>query len=738
MVAIFAVLVLAALAIAVGLSVIDQGTRQVDDAARDANVAHLVVAGDRQGVEQAAADPELTDTSGPYGAANVVFRFDGGGEDVRLVALDDPEIAVSRPLQRGGRWLDPDRDDEVVLDHSAAVDLGVEPGDQVTFVRGADTTTFTVVGDAIDLTDCGFPQCDPIRAFVSTSGLARVGGPEYWLLHARLADASLADAAASRLLTTVSGIGGTESWPDTRGDFLAVDRIFGRFITVFGLFVLVASCIVVAGSMVVRMTARRREIGLLEAVGCTNRQVTVALLVEHLLIGLAAAVVGWLLAGFLSPALQIGVADVIGASSPAWPLQTLVVTGVVFALIVTAATVVPAWRAGRVPVSDVVRDVPPQTLSRLARRIAGLPRRLGALGVHEAAARPGRSLLAALAVALAVVSAIVANGFIATIGEAIDSPARVGDAWDAAVAPAEGTSPQSVEAVLAATPEVASWYSETSRRSTIGDEVFLTQAIGGDPEAARMEIGAGRPIEQPGEAIIGYGMVNRFGIGVGDTVSFFAGAVPLTVTVTGWYRETEDSGEILLYRLEQLQAADPGVVPEIYRVTAVPGTSPQALADALSGRLGDAAEIEPFEVDVEALDVFSAVLWLVALVVGAVAAANLLSVMLTSTRESARTIGVEQALGFTPRQLIGHGAVAAAAVAVLGAVVGVPAGLWLLRVMGDAVTSQMGIGPGFGTYPPALTVVLFAIVAVAVAAVLGAFAARRLATQPASDLVRWD
>ena len=129
---------------------------------------------------------------------------------------------------------------------------------------------------------------------------------------------------------------------------------------------------------------------------------------------------------------------------------------------------------------------------------------------------------------------------------------------------------------------------------------------------------------------------------------------------------------------------------------------------------------------------------LIAFVVGLVAAANLLSVMLTSTRESARTIGVEQTLGLTPRQLVGQGAVAAGALGLVGVAVGVPFGLWLFRVMSDAVTSLIGAGPGFGRYPSVVTLSVLGLVALAVAALLGALATHRLATRPASELVRWE
>jgi putative ABC transport system permease protein len=129
---------------------------------------------------------------------------------------------------------------------------------------------------------------------------------------------------------------------------------------------------------------------------------------------------------------------------------------------------------------------------------------------------------------------------------------------------------------------------------------------------------------------------------------------------------------------------------------------------------------------------------LIAVVIGFVAAANLLSVMLTSSRESARTIGVQQTLGLTPRQLVGHGAVAAASIGIVGSAVGLPLGLLVYRMMSDSVTSLIGAGPGFGRYPSIILLVSFGVTAVALAALLGALATRRLAMKPPAELVRWE
>ena len=185
--------------------------------------------------------------------------------------------------------------------------------------------------------------------------------------------------------------------------------------------------------MAARLVERRREIGLLGAVGFTPRQVSSALLLEHLTLGLVAALAGWFLAGFLAPKLQLGIGAALGPQGPAWTLLGLVVTALVISVILTLATLVPAHRAARRPVTDVLRDAPSERASRLTRRLAGVPRRLSMLGVRDVASRPGRAALTALAIAVAVVGAVVSFGFIGAVDTARADTARVGDPWDVTV-----------------------------------------------------------------------------------------------------------------------------------------------------------------------------------------------------------------------------------------------------------------------------------------------------------------
>lgn len=733
----FGVLVLAAVGMAAGLEVSRQGAPVLDAAADEANVAHLVLKGDADVIESVAADPEVEAWSGPFATIDELeLLVDGEVVPMAVTALDDPDIEVHRPLMQSGDWAT--GPDEIVLDRSVATDLGVGLGDTVTFRIDDTTTDLEVVGTAVSFTDCFYPQCEPGWSWVTTDGLARFDAPDAvfaqgWL---RFDDPAQADPFVQRQAAAgIEGISGTESWVDTREDFLTLDRVFGSFVAAFGVFVLAVAAVVVAGSMAMRIVARRREIGLLGAVGCTPRQITSGLLVENLGVGAVAAVAGWFLAGFLTPALQLGLGRTLGPQDPSWSAVGLLVCLLAISVLLFAATVVPAVSAARRPVTDVLRDVPRDRVSWLTRRTGAVPARLSLLGVREVASQPTRGTLAALAIAVAVVGTLVSVGFIGAVEAVAADPAMAGDPWDVAVLPGDVPRDE-VEAVLDTTPGAGTWFSEVSRRSTLDEGAFLSVAIGGDPDAAAYQIAEGRSMRAAGEGIAGYGFLERFGVSVGDEVEVLAGTTPVTVEIVGWYRETEDSGEVLSYRLETLAEAEPGVVVDGYRISATDGVPPTDLGDALAARLGPRVRVEILDTGVEDLEPLMMVLRLIALVLMLMAGTNLLSTLLTSSRESAGRIGVELAIGFTPRQVKAQGAASGAALGVVAAVVGVPLGLWIFRTMSDAVSTGLGVGPGWMPAPSPLASAVLVVGAVAVSAGLGALAVARVARRPASDLVR--
>ena len=167
-----------------------------------------------------------------------------------------------------------------------------------------------------------------------------------------------------------------------------------------------------------------------------------------------------------------------------------------------------------------------------------------------------------------------------------------------------------------------------------------------------------------------------------------------------------------------------------------PGSDPAAVGAALAERVGPDARAEVLDTGRADIEPLMIVLRAIAAVLFLTAGINLLSTLLTSSRESARRTGVELAIGFTPRQLIGQGAVAGAALGLVATVIGIPLGLGVFRILADIVSRSIGVGPGWMPAPGIAPISIIAGTAIVLSAALGAVAVQRIATRPAADLVR--
>jgi putative ABC transport system permease protein len=746
------VLAVASFGVCAGLMVSGRDPGRLDRVAAQANVADVVVRSGEAGrggpsglaaatLPGVAAVPGVRSAVGPLPdistdvvATSAAVPRSGQTVSAEMTALDDPRVPVNRPLLDSGRWVG--AADEIVLEHSFAVRERLRPGSTVDLRGAAGARRYRVVGTATDLTDCGYPQCPTARMFTTTAGmrhLAPTTGAVYWL-----DTSSRPDAVVTALLARYGTGISTNTWPGTRGDLLIVDRLVGRFVSAFGLFLLVASAVVVASSTATRMVERRRDIALLGAVGLTRRQVGAALMIEEGTVAALAGAAGWLAACLVAPRMRPA-PPVLGEAATAFPLLDLLVAlGLLVGLLIIA-TAAAIWRAARRPFVELTRDAPPEPRG-LARALTGrVPGRLSLLGLAPVGARPDRAALRCLAVVVALVGGITAAGFVSAVGADDRSPARTGDPWNVSVSSDSAgrpPSPAAVEAALRATPGVAGWYTETDRIASVDGVTFRARALGGDEPGYR--IGAGRLPRAPGEVALGYGLVRQLGLDVGRTFQARMGTRTLTLHVVGWYSETEDTGHILAMRLADLRVIEPTAGPERYLVVARAGVSTDGLVEALRGRLPSGVEPTASTGTIGGLSALRVSTGAIALLLGMVAGANLFASLLTSNAESSRTTGIQRALGFTGRNLVAQGFVGAAALGLAAAVVGMPGGLFAYTRLADALNESIGIGPGVARLPGVPIQAALALVAVIGCGALGAAAAHRENRRPIPDLLRWE
>ena len=264
---------------------------------------------------------------------------------------------------------------ETVLNRAAArttFEENVSVGDEITVRRSDETWNLTVVGvvngTAGELPVGGFgpqpqfyvpadPYYDAVVESPSASARQRaypqvtvVSDPAETLAVRDAVETYLAEDSDARQLAP----DGVELVARTSGDFAEqisdVIQQITRFVTGIAVIALVVGAIGIANIMLVSVTERTREIGIMKAVGARNRDVMELFLLEATLLGAGGALLG----------LPLGVAVGYGATryaevgfafAPFWS-GLAVLVGV---LVGVVAGLYPAWRAARVDPIDALR-----------------------------------------------------------------------------------------------------------------------------------------------------------------------------------------------------------------------------------------------------------------------------------------------------------------------------------------------------------------------------------------------
>jgi putative ABC transport system permease protein len=708
---------LAATALAASIVVRSAAADRVDAAFRRADGADLVLyitpAAVRELEDTLVADPHVVRVG------EAVTSFDAELADQARTPIEirtSPTTgSLNAPVVTKGRA--PRGEDETLFDAALASDAGIALGDEVIIVIDGGRRTLDVVGLGYDFSDCLYPQCDPAHVWVTAATIAGLSASEA----ATMVPVDLtAPSAVTPVLATVRAqlgdrLLGSNDWADTRGDLLVETDFFGAFLGAFGLFVLVASAIVIASAIAARTMARRRTIALYKAVGFTSAQLMRSVLLEHVLIALGASVAGWVTATWLSPLLRIGGLRLLETGRIDWNLSALLITSGVTTSIVAVATIVPAWRGGRVDVTSALGG-PMRKRLRLSGwsksvRTAEAPVPV-AFAFAAIASRPMRTAFNVIAIVIAVIAAIVSVSIMRSIEVVVFDPALAGDPADVELDPADGASSDAITRTLDRARGVGAWYSFVDDTATIAGAGVHVRAVGGDPATNGFVVGAGRLPSRTGEAAAGYGLLSQRGWHLGDRVTIAFDEASFDVKLVGWYRESEDSGEMLQVRMEDYARVVAQVDP-VFGVIATPATTTDELATTLTEAFGEGTSLRPNVPDASGVRPFRVALWVMTVLIAVVAVAHVTASTLTTQRESRRRQGIQRAIGMESRQLLSEALVHGSVLAALALLVGMPLGWFAQRSLGDLLTSEIGIGPGlmFGPAPIGLFLIGTATVA---------------------------
>ena len=147
---------------------------------------------------------------------------------------------------------------------------------------------------------------------------------------------------------------------------------FATFLLVFAAISLFVGAFIVFNTFAIVVAQRTREMALLRALGADGRQVIGGILVESLLVGLVASVIGLLGGIGLAMALKSLLAG-LGFKLPAGPVvvlaRTVLVSVLGGVLVTVVSAIAPALRAARVPPLAAVRTVTTTSPRQLRRRV---------------------------------------------------------------------------------------------------------------------------------------------------------------------------------------------------------------------------------------------------------------------------------------------------------------------------------------------------------------------------------
>lgn len=254
---------------------------------------------------------------------------------------------------------------EMMMDRGAAKAGKFTIGDEVRVNAQSGSRVFTLVGIA-KYGDVSSPGGTTFALFDQPTASEFLLAPGYVDAIIVQGDGSLSDAElaakitkalpASAKLETLTGAQITKETQDEIGQALG---FLTTFLTIFSLIALGIGSFVIYNVFSITAAQRLRENALLRAVGASRRQVTRALMVEALVVGLLGSILGFFAGIGLSRGLS-GLLNAVGVDIPSSgfsiQFRTVMITIITGVIVTVIAAVIPAWRAGRVPPLAALRE----------------------------------------------------------------------------------------------------------------------------------------------------------------------------------------------------------------------------------------------------------------------------------------------------------------------------------------------------------------------------------------------
>ena len=284
----------------------------------------------------------------------------------------DPPFAQFNPLNLyEGRW--PAAPDEVVIDVGTADEQGYEVGDRVGVRTLQPKRDFELVGVAQygDIDSLGSLSFAVFTIPAAQELLDRAGQYDAISVAARegVSEEELVAAIEPVLPQRAQVVSASAEAAEQTDEVSEFTKFFRYFLLAFAAIALFVGAFVIFNTFSITVAQRTREFATLRTLGASRRQVLGSVVLESLVIGLLASLVGLALGVILAEGIE-ALFRSLGVELPSadrvFATRTVVVSLAVGVGITLVASLFPAIRATRVPPIAAVREGATLPRSRLA------------------------------------------------------------------------------------------------------------------------------------------------------------------------------------------------------------------------------------------------------------------------------------------------------------------------------------------------------------------------------------
>ncbi|KAA0235270.1 MAG: hypothetical protein JJLCMIEE_01601 [Acidimicrobiales bacterium] len=290
--------------------------------------------------------------------------------------IDVPELQVGT-LSEGRP---PENDDEVVLDFRTAEKGGFRIGDTVT-IESPNTGTYEF--ELVGLTGLGEAGDETTGSTISVYTLPTVwrvvGQPNKFQYISAVGTGGASQEEVVEAITPVlppdleaiTGAAYVKEQQELFGQFVG---LITTFILVFGIIAVFVGAFIIYNSFSIIIAQRTREMGLLRAVGAGRGQILGSVVIEAVLVGLAAGIVGLVSGIGIAFALKslMGSFFTLPPGPPTITPDSVLVAILVGLLVTVVSALIPARRAAKItPIAAITEvEVDSSSLSR-GRKVFG-------------------------------------------------------------------------------------------------------------------------------------------------------------------------------------------------------------------------------------------------------------------------------------------------------------------------------------------------------------------------------